>query len=239
MRHNSIKPMKNRAAASRSASPSKAPPTPSLNSAFGGVPQQPQFNSNGFGGFNSPTPQSPQPQPGPQPPTASSFTFGAPQQQSNPFGGLQASSFPPAPSFGQNNATASSFSPAKAPVSFNFGGGGGGGGGQSTNTPSAAPFSFGASTPTKPAEEAKTNGTPAFANVFQSQKPTAGSPAPTNMFGQSQQQRTSGLSDAEVKEIEDAAPRLQAEGRLADLEKLVREHSVKYKVRADHQQTWT
>ncbi|GAB7351769.1 hypothetical protein MBLNU459_g2345t1 [Dothideomycetes sp. NU459] len=223
--NDSIKPLKGRTT-SRSTSPSKmAPPMPNV---FGGG----DVNSSVFG------------QSAPQPPSASSFSFGgqAAQPASNPFAS-QSQSFPPAQAFGAFGASqpapAVNFS---APSSFNFG--------ASTPSPAGA-FAFGAS-PAKPQEPNAANGASNAATngfSFGAGAQTAGFPSPakqtsaagsgafnpfgsiatsTNVFGQSQPQSQS-ISDAEIAEIEGAGPRLSQEGRLAELENIVRTSDPKYK----------
>lgn len=195
-----------------------------MNNPFGAPQQQQQQQQPAFGGFgaspspappqqssmfgsNAFAPQSPAPQQqtGPTPPS-SSFTFGA-APASNPFASAsQSQSFG---GFGASQNTPS-FSPLKTD-SFNFGG-------PPAPTTNGA-FSFGANSPAKPAEPSKsaTNGVSAF-----------GSGTSSTMFGQPPQ--PAALTDAEIKEIEDAGPRLAADNKLADLEKIVRESDPKYQV---------
>lgn len=211
--------------ASRSTSPSKFP-SPSLGGSFDGLPQQaPQqqaaFSTGSFGAPNQAIP----------PIAPASFTFGEQQasQASNPFS--QANQSQSFGGFGASQQTNTpTFSPSK--VDFNFGGPA-----PSLNTNGSAPaaFAFGGNSPAKPAA---TNGSLSFgastssntSNVFGigAQIKTG-----TSMFGGAQPTpatSSQGLTDAEVQEIENAGPRLAAEGKLGDLEKIVREASDKYRV---------
>lgn len=222
----SIKPLKGRSTTSRSVSPSKLPP-PSMNNPFGGAPQQqqqqPAFSTGAFGASNNA---------GAVPPQAASFTFGSSQQApSNPFTSLnQSQSFG---GFGQSQqpSNAPTFSPAK--LDFSFGAPASPAGSANTNGSAAAPFAFGMSSPAKPADAPSFGANPSSNSVnvfggFSQSKPV------TSMFGQSQAQpKDDGITDAEVKEIEDAGPRLAAAGKMKDLEKIIRESSEKYRVRRE------
>lgn len=188
-----------------------------MNNSFGGAPQQPAFTTNGFGAMSNPASQ------------ASSFTFGASQpassnlfasaNQSQSFGGFGAS---------QQPSSAPTFSPAK--IDFSFGGPPASSNtNTNTNGSTPPPFSFGISSPAKPASTPSFGANPsATSNVFGQSKPT------TNMFGQAQpapQQKDDGITDAEVKEIENAGAKLQELKKMDELERMIRDSSEKYKVR--------
>lgn len=216
----SIKPLKGRPGASRSASPSKGSPAPGFPNPFGGA------DSNPFA------------QSAPAPPAAASFNFGqtTAQPQNNPFGSMSTSqSFPPnAPtnnntfSFGQSQpASASAFAPPQA-SSFNFG----------ASTPSGTSFSFSAS-PAKPSQpNGDANKAPSFTfgSTPASPGPSApASPAPafnpfSSMSGPSFGSTEQPISAAEIHEIESAGPRLSQEGKLDQLADIVRNSDPKYKV---------
>ncbi|KAH0159291.1 hypothetical protein KCU67_g7182, partial [Aureobasidium melanogenum] len=214
-----IKPLKGRPGASRSASPSKATPSPGFPNPFGAA------DSNPFA------------QSAPAPPAAASFNFGqtTAQPQSNPFGNMSTSqSFPPnAPannstfSFGQSQpSSASAFAPPQA-SGFNFG----------ASTPSGTSFSFGAS-PAKPSQQnGDANKAPSFTfgSTPASPGPSApASPAPafnpfSSMSGPSFGSTEQPISAAEIGEIEAAGPRLAQEGKLDQLANIVRHSDPKYK----------
>ncbi|KAI5241175.1 hypothetical protein E4T43_05680 [Aureobasidium subglaciale] len=219
----SIKPLKGRPGSSRSSSPSKPSPSPTM--------------SFGAGDSNNPFAQS-----APAPPAAASFDFGqsTTQAQTNPFNSVSTSySFPPnAPTnananagtafnFGQSQPASapSAFAPPQAP-SFNFG----------APSPSGTSFGFGAS-PAKPAQQnGDSNKAPSFTfgSTPASPAPTApASPAPafnafSNMSAPSFGAAEQPISAAEVQEIEMAGPRLTQEGKIDQLASIVRSSEPKY-----------
>ncbi|KAL1304308.1 hypothetical protein AAFC00_000711 [Neodothiora populina] len=171
--------------------------------------------------------------------TSKSFTFGTQPASPAPASPAPAAS---APSF-SFGGTSSAATPAAATsntpvVSFN-----------SSSTPKPAEqtpsFSFGSTTPAKPSQPSTAPTfsfgapaatetpakTPSFSfgatNTTTPAKPTESQTNTTNMFGQPAANQA--ISDAEIKEIEDAGPRLASQGRLDELERIVRESDEKYK----------
>lgn len=199
-----------------------------------------QFGSNQFSASQ---------QSGPTPPSSTSFSFGATAPVSNPFASAPAPEVPTfMPSkkpgtFGvSSTAQPTNFAMSKQPGTFGVTGaaqpqtqsfGGFSPAPQGTSTPnfstnfggpssatSNGAFTFGANTPTKPAETVKpaTNGTPAF-----------GGTSTGNMFGQTQAPKPACLSDDEILEIELGGSCLSAE-QMSQLEKIVRDCDSKYQV---------